>query len=99
MNKGYNLELIKPNLIKISGNIYHENAVEVRKKGESIIDSLTSVMVDLDSLDNIDSSCLSILICWVRYSKKKHKSIKFSQLTGKLLNLSRVSGVDSIFPV
>lgn len=93
------IRAISANLIKIKGDLIFNNAVLARKQGIKVLDSVSSAKIDLAELNNIDSSCLSILVTFIRHAKLKHKTIEFINLPEKLINLSRVCGVDEILPI
>lgn len=84
--------------ISLRGIISYSNVTIVRAEVEKILDTHSALKVDLSQLKKIDSSCLSLLICWVRYARAKHKKIEFYNFTNKLSNLGRVSGLDAILP-
>lgn len=97
--RNWEIQNINPNLIKITGNITFHTAARAKAYGQKAIDNIANAKVDLSELDEVDSSCLSFLLSLLRYANSKHKVIEFINVPHKLLDLSRVSGIDEILPV
>jgi anti-anti-sigma factor len=102
INQEWQLTAVGDNRITLSGSVLFWNVLAIRAEGERLLGSPSSsneLVVDLAQLKKIDSSCLSLLVCWVRYAKAQKKIIKFCNFTNKLHNLVRVSGLEAILPV
>jgi len=97
--KIWEIAIVNPNLIKISGDLNFKTVAAAKVNGEKLLDSISNAKIDLSEVKRIDSSCLSFLMSLLRYAKAKHKVLEFINLPSRLINLSRVSGVDEILPI
>lgn len=55
-----------------------------------------SCTIDLSGVNHADSSGLALLITWAREADKNQCKLQFRGLSGKLLSLAKVTGVDRV---
>ncbi len=76
------------------------NAAEVRSCLSQIIDSLnTHLIVDLSSVDFIDSMGLSVLVSILRACRSQEKILKLCGLTKQVKMLFSITGMDTVFQI
>lgn len=56
------------------------------------------VVVDLKSVERIDSAGLALLIHWLRESRRRGVPIRFQNIPARMLSLARVCGLDPLLP-
>ena len=96
---GYNLSLNAQDILCVTGNIDLTNVNSACMTGKKIIDTVSVVRVDLSGLAVADSSCLAMLVEWLRCAKAQNKDIVFMNMPQFLLDLGRVCGLDTILPI
>lgn len=83
----------------LEGDVTADNAVMLRGMGESIINRMTSRgTIDLAALSSANTITLSLLLSWLRFAKRSNVSLTITQTPGKLFDMARVSGLESILP-
>ncbi len=95
----YQLTLNDRQEIAVAGRIDMSNVKEVSLSGKSLIDKVATVKVNLAAVEYADSSCLALLIDWIRSAKVQHKDIALYNLPHFVADLGRVCGLDHILPV
>mgnify|MGYP000417930105 CR=1 FL=1 len=76
-----------------------KNILACRVEIEGIIDfSGAAVNIDLDQLQGVSSTLLSLMLCLLRYSKQRKCELMFLNMPQGLFNMARVGGVESFFP-
>lgn len=83
----------------VTGRIDLTNVVQVCAAGTNLINTLSNVRVDLSGVEYADSSSLAMLIEWIRSAKAQHKDIMLCNMPQFMLDLGRVSGLDTILPI
>jgi len=87
------------NTLLLSGRFSFDNAKLAKLQGEELINTLSTIRIDLANVLQPDSSLLILLSAWMRIAKKQHKDICFCNLPRHLEDLIRVSGLDTILPI
>lgn len=81
------------------GDVTFQNVVSLRGKGESIISRMSSRgIIDLTGLCSANTVTLSLVLSWLRFAKRSNVSLTISQSPGKLFDMARVSGLESVLP-
>ena len=57
------------------------------------------VCVDLAEVSRADSSGLALLIDWMRSARQQHQQLSFRRLPDQLLEMARVSGIETLLPL
>ena len=100
MNEKFDIEYDeKSNKIYLKGSIVFNNAVAVLAAVKKSCKEMDYIVIDLSSLTKADSSCLSVLISLIRFTKLENKKLVITKMPQFLSDLGRVSGLDDIMPV
>jgi phospholipid transport system transporter-binding protein len=93
-----NLQLDKSgNEIFVSGKLDFENVAFALEQLCAFIDSASQkTIVNFSKLQQSNSAGLALMTNLLRYAKKKHKSIYFSNIPDKLLSAAKMSNLDEI---
>jgi phospholipid transport system transporter-binding protein len=87
------------NQLILEGDVTAENSVALRNTGEEIIRRMTSRgSIDLAALSSANTITLSLLLSWLRSAKHNNVSLTITRPPGKLFDMARVSGLESILP-
>jgi anti-sigma B factor antagonist len=66
---------------------------------KAIDDGCTSIVVDLEAVDFIDSSGLGVLVSGLRRVKEQNGSIRLVCTREPIMKVFRITGLDRVFPV
>lgn len=83
----------------VVGTIDMTNVIAACAIGRSLIDTVSHVRINLSDLNFADSSCLAMLVDWLRCAKLQQKDIQFCNMPQFMLDLGRVCGLDAILPI
>lgn len=95
----YNITINNRQELCVTGRIELSNVMQACASGKALIDMVSKVSVNLLGLEYADSSTLAMLVDWVRSAKVQHKDIVFYNVPQRVLDLSRVCGLDYILPI
>lgn len=87
------------NTLKLSGNIYMNNAAAVCSQGRALMKPHARISVDLSEVENADSSLLAVLVDWLRHAKLDKRELKLTKVSTKIMALARVCSLDTILPI
>ncbi len=81
----------------VQGDLVFATALRLRRQGEDLLPGLNNqVVVDLGQVGRVGSVGLSVLLCWMRTAARLGKTLKFVNMPDSLIDVSRVSGADSL---
>jgi len=84
---------------KIEGAMTHETIVTLLQEGKKRIDQASrGLAIDLSRAGTCDSSGVALCIELLRYARAQDKHVLFCNPPHRMLDMIRVSGVDSILP-
>jgi len=87
-------------IIRVSGEL---NAASVPTLLESAVDlfrqSGQQLTIDLSEVSRADSSGLALMIDWMRTARQQQKQLSFRRLPTQLLEMARVSGIETLLPM
>lgn len=92
------LDLDKDTLL-VSGKLDFSNARKISEQGRAMLKDIEKIKVDLSDLQQSDSSGLAVFIDWIRFAKSKQKDLLLIQVPQFIIDLGRVSGIDTILPI
>lgn len=98
-NTAFNISINSKQEIFVAGRIDLNNVVAACAAGKNLIDTLSTVRIDLSGVEYADSSSLAMLVDWIRSAKTQHKDIMVCKMPQFMLDLGRVCGLDSILPL
>lgn len=68
-------------------------------QGKQLLQNLNRYAIDMSGVTDADSSCLAMMIEWIRFAKAQNKPVGFYNTPRTVLDLGRVCGVDAILPL
>ncbi len=72
----------------------------LRAEGERLLGQApAAVVIDLGGVSRSTTVALSLLLCWVRAASVAGKSLRFRGMPASLLDVARLSGLDSVLPL
>ncbi|OGT06811.1 MAG: hypothetical protein A2X78_04680 [Gammaproteobacteria bacterium GWE2_37_16] len=84
---------------RVAGNLCYANVVKSARLGCGVIDKQPEVVFDLQDVIIDDDAVLALLINLIRYAKKEQKTIHFSHIPEKILDMAKVSGLIELLPI
>ncbi|OZG70534.1 hypothetical protein BTA51_25715 [Hahella sp. CCB-MM4] len=89
--------------LSLSGHIDFDNCVDVMHEGECYLSngarSEKKVSIDVSGVENAHSVLLSVLLRWIAFTEKNHIEVGVTGLSGKMFEVARVSGIDTVLPI
>ncbi len=96
---GVSLIRVDDGRLEISGDLLFESAIWLRTEGEKVLPGMgKSVVVDMRQVGRVASVGISVLLCWLRMAQVLGKELKFVNSPDDMLDVSRVSSLDSVIP-
>ncbi len=90
-------------MLALSGHIDFENCVGVMREGEQYlkngVHSEKKIRIDVSGVENAHSVLLSVLLRWMALTEKNQIDVGVTGLSGKMFEVARVSGVDTVLPI
>lgn len=98
-NQTFQIYVNPQNDLCVSGRIDIANVAAARLLGISMIKTLKTARINLLGVEYADSSCLAMLVAWIRNAKIQHKDVTIINMPQFMLDLGRVCGLDAILPI
>ena len=96
---GVSVIRVSDTLLAVSGDMVFETAVELRRDGEKQLPGMgDNITIDLAQVGRVGSVGISVLMCWMRMAQVLGKKIRFVHAPDDMLDVGRVSAVDSVIP-
>lgn len=90
---------ILDSVLTVSGQVDAATVVPLRREGEQLIKTVNAdLVVDLGNLETAHSVVLSMLLCWQRLAQKRHVSLTYRGVSGRLASLAALSNLDDQLP-
>jgi anti-anti-sigma factor len=99
LNPVFQINVNPKNELCVSGRIDIANVAQASLLGSAVISSINPVRIDLSGVQYADSSCLAMLVAWIRNAKVQHKDVILINMPQFMLDLGRVCGLDAILPI
>src|SRR3989338_4974963 len=81
----------------VQGHVGFSNVVRLRHEGEKLLATLfiakNAIEIDLSEMKDQDASPLSLLLCWMRFSKKNKSKLHFMHMPQSLQRMSNLFGL------
>lgn len=90
---------IQDNRVMLAGEINFDSMLNVYEKGIESIRLNHTIIVDLQGIEQCDSSCLVLCTAWLREANSQNKSLVFVNVPSFMQDIMRVYGLDSILPI
>lgn len=85
--------------LAISGDMLFASATRLRGEGEKLLPGMAArITVDLSQVGRVGSVGISVLLCWLRMAQVLGKTLTFVNAPDDMLDVSRVSSLDSVIP-
>lgn len=97
LNAGFKLKIQDEQLL-CEGALTFDTVESAFNQTKANIPKDGVVKVNLENITNSDSAGLSFLISLLRDAKRKNTNLYFVKIPRPMLDLGRVSGVDSLLP-
>lgn len=97
MNGGTATIILDRDRIVMSGQLNFTTVAGVWNDSLSLLDRNEKIIIDLSQVVSADSSALALLIEWLKYAEKKHKTILFQNVPAQLQSIARVAGVQHLW--
>lgn len=85
---------------RVHGRIAFDNVIAVRMQGEKILAGFPAkkgmIEIDLSDMKDEDASSFSLLLCFVRYAKKKQNSVCFKNPPISIQRMRRMFGLTEL---
>jgi phospholipid transport system transporter-binding protein len=82
--------------IELSGDLVFPDIYQIRQKTEAAISAqVGSCIVDFSKVGKVDSSSLSLCLCFLRLAKKQNKQVTFTNLPDDMVSIADLVGLDT----
>lgn len=78
---------------KVIGLVNFDTVVQIYKQGNQLLAGNDDIVIDFSKVSHADSSCIALLLYWLRLAKVAGKTIKFANLPGQLREMANVCEV------
>ena len=94
------VEVQADNTIVLSGELNMQTVPVLLAQMPELLDKAsTELCVDLKDISRSDSAGLALLVEWMQLARQEQCTLKFVHLPRQMLDIARVSGLDSILPL
>jgi phospholipid transport system transporter-binding protein len=83
----------------IRGELNFTTVPRLRNKGNQLLLQRSSIIFNFQGVSRSDSSALTLLTAWTRQAQRSGKKILFTHLPSQLLDIAKLSGLNSILPI
>lgn len=90
---------ILPGEYQINGCMTHATVNQLLAKTSVALQSEKMWHLNFHQVTKVDSSGIALMLAWMRMAQAKNIPLKFSHLPQAMLDLARVSGVESLLPI
>jgi len=85
--------------IRISGELSFFTANDILPEMGLMLESVTSIDINLAEVTRSDSAGLALLIEWMRVAERNNKKIVFHSIPEQMLAIASASGLDELLPL
>ena len=94
------IELHADNTVVLSGELNMETVPGLLDRMPVSLDKPgIELSIDLKGVTRSDSAGLALLVEWMQHAQQRQCHLRFAHLPQQLLDIARVSGLDSILPL
>jgi phospholipid transport system transporter-binding protein len=83
----------------VSGNLDFANVMPVLAKGLAFYASQPTLVFNFDRLKTSNSAGLALILEWISHAKSQKKSIKFKNISPKLMAIANTASLGKIIDV
>jgi len=84
--------------IIVQGSITIDNVVTMTQRGAELFDQ-SHLVIDLDKVTEVDSTIISMLLEWLRTTRKSGYQLEFINIPQSLESLIQLYGIAELIPV
>ncbi|SIT03027.1 STAS domain-containing protein [Neptunomonas antarctica] len=82
--------------IELVGDLVFPNIYQIRQKTEASISAqVGDCVLDFSKVGKVDSSSLSLCLCFLRLAKKQNKEVTFINLPDDMVSIADLVGLDA----
>jgi phospholipid transport system transporter-binding protein len=82
---------------RVEGDINYYTVVALRRAGEAgLVKASDSCFFDFSAVDQVNTSALSLLLCWYRKAKSLKLSLEFVNLPSELVAIAEMSDLSLV---
>ena len=85
--------------LQIKGCMTHATVTHLLEQTSAALQSVKEWHLNFSMVTKVDSSGIALMLAWMRMAKVKKIHLKFSHLPKPMIDLARVSGVDTLLPI
>lgn len=84
--------------VAVSGELTFATARDARQLGILVLESSRGerIVVDCSAVTRADSAGLAVLLDWLAWGRRKHRSIALENLPASLVAIAKISEVDTL---
>ncbi len=85
--------------VSLSGVLSFGSVNEALDAMQPLIDSRSSLLIDLSGVERADSAGLALLVEWISQAQQKGIRLSYCEIPQQILAIARVSGLDTVLPI
>ena len=85
-------------VLALTGELSFTTAPDLLDSQQDLFNRRDQLIIDCQQVSRSDSAGLALLIEWLRQAKRYNCQLSFRNLPQQLLDIARVSGVESLLP-
>ncbi|MDH5191703.1 MAG: STAS domain-containing protein [Gammaproteobacteria bacterium] len=93
------VEQTENNHYLLTGILSFDTVSQLQDEIETLTKQGTEIVLDLAGISRVDSAGLVILLEWMKLARESGKQIFFTHIPPQLMDIARVSDLDSILPL
>ena len=93
------IERMDNNHYLLTGVLSFETVSQLQGDIEILTKQGLEIVLDLSGISRVDSAGIVVLLEWMKYARELGKQIFFTNIPQQLLDIARVSDMDSILPI
>jgi phospholipid transport system transporter-binding protein len=93
------IEILSPGELQIKGCMIHTTVGDLLERTNVLLQDEQEWHFNFEFVTRVDSSGIALVLAWMRLAKAKKIHLKFSHLPQPMVDLARVSGVDTLLPI
>ena len=93
------LRLDDANCLHVLGELNFANVAKLYRDGLAFVNQHPQLLVDFTEATVGDSSILAVLVAWSRRSKQLQYSLNYINLPNTLIEMARLSHLDTVLPI
>lgn len=80
----------------IIGELTFDTVQQLSERGNQLIAASPLPIFDCKQVTNSDNASLALILSWIKYAKRLHKTIKFLNMPHQLLAIVKVGGLQNV---